>query len=99
MTAMKALEIKILQGLRIKGINCQSVFTIPDDESGAKVLIAFDSRKNLRLTIRKIEKTLNSLGIGQFNVSNKFHRLSAAFLHLEVALGTRTERQVMISAQ
>lgn len=95
---MRTLETKIQTALRGKGIDCQSVYRIPD-ESETKVLLAFGSKNNNRLTTRKVERVLNEMGIGQFKVPVKFQRLSAAFLHLEVAMGTRTEQQMVTSAQ
>ena len=95
---MHAIEAKIKSGLRERGIICHSVFRMPDlDEP--RVVIAFSSRENQRLTPSKVEKALNALGVGEFKAQDKFHRLSAAFLHLEVRFGARTERSIMTSAE
>jgi hypothetical protein len=91
---MKALEAKIKHALANKGIKCQSVYRMPDPED-TRVLIAFNSQDNRRLTTRKIENALTNLGIGEFKVPREFQRLSSAFLHLEVTLGARTEKQVI----
>jgi hypothetical protein len=91
---MRGLEAKIKHGLRTNGINCQSVYRIPH-EGEPRVLISFDSKSTKRLTTRRIRKALNSLELGQFNVPSEFQRLSAAFLHLEVVLGARTETSPM----
>ncbi|MHA1958807.1 MAG: hypothetical protein ACW99U_01115 [Candidatus Thorarchaeota archaeon] len=93
---MRALEAKIRNGLRTGGIDCQSVYQIPN-EGASRVLLAFGS-SGKRLTPRKIERVLNSLGIGRFNVPNQFQRLSAAFLHMEVVMGAKTEQTVVSSA-
>ena len=90
---MKALEVKIKNALENKGIKCQSVFKMPDPDD-TRVLIAFNSKDNKNLSIRKIENILSSLNVGEFKVPNEFQRLSSAFLHLEVTLGARTEKPV-----
>ncbi|MHA2353292.1 MAG: hypothetical protein ACXABX_09260 [Candidatus Thorarchaeota archaeon] len=93
---MRALEAKIRNALRTGGIDCQSVYQIPN-EGASRVLLAFGSRSK-RLTPRKIETVLNSLGLGQFKVPKEFQRLSAAFLHMEVIMGAKTEQTVVSSA-
>ncbi|UCE10525.1 MAG: hypothetical protein JSW61_00945 [Candidatus Thorarchaeota archaeon] len=93
---MRALEAKIREGLRIAGIDCQSVYQIPNEDA-PRVLLAFGSSSK-HLTPRRVKKVLDSLGIGQFNVPNEFQRLSAAFLHLEVVMGAKTEQTVVSSA-
>ncbi len=90
---MKALEFKIKHALENKGIKCQSVYKMPDPDD-TRVLIAFNSKDNKNLSIRKIENILSSLNVGEFKVPNEFQRLSSAFLHLEVTLGARTEKPV-----
>jgi hypothetical protein len=94
---MRRIEAKIRNGLENKGIKCQSVYQMPDPDD-VRVLLAFNSRDNNRLSPVKIERALNSLGVGNFSVPREFQRLSAAFLHLEVTLGTRTERKLVQSA-
>ncbi|MFX1579120.1 MAG: hypothetical protein ACFFBJ_05690 [Promethearchaeota archaeon] len=91
---MKALEAKIKNALENKGIRCQSVYRMPDPDD-TRVLIAFNSKDSGRLSIRKIENALASLNVGEFKVPRDFQRLSSAFLHLEVTLGARTEKQVL----
>ena len=92
---MKALEAKIKHALANKGIKCQSVYKMPDFED-TRVLIAFNSRDNRRLTIRKITNALTSLDdMGEFKIPREFQRLSSAFLHLEINLGARTEKPVL----
>jgi hypothetical protein len=91
---MKALEAKIKNALENKGIRCQSVYRMPDPDD-TRVLIAFNSKDSGRLSIRKIENALSSLNVGEFKVPRDFQRLSSAFLHLEVTLGARTEKQVL----
>lgn len=71
---------------------------MPDPDE-YRVLIAFNSQKNPRLTTRKIERVLNDIGAGEFSVPNEFQRLSATFLHLEVKLGARTEKRIEVTAQ
>ncbi len=90
---MKALEVKIKHALENKGIKCQSVYKMPDPDD-TRVLIAFNSKDNKNLSIRKIENILSTLNVGEFKVPNEFQRLSSAFLHLEVTLGARTEKPV-----
>ncbi len=89
---MTAIVSTIKSGLKEKGIECHSVCQMPDVNE-TRVLLAFGSRDNKRLTPRKIKKALNSMGIGHFQVENSFRRLSAAFVHLEVVMGARTESE------
>lgn len=91
---MKAIEAKIKHALENKGIKCQSVYKMPDPED-TRVLIAFNSKDNRRLSIRKIENALAALNVGEFKIPREFQRLSSAFLHLEISLGTRTEKPVL----
>ena len=95
---MVKLEHTIKMALRNKGIECQSVYRMPDIEEH-RILLSFKSNGGKRLTTKKVEQVLNSLEIGQFEVPNRFQRLSAAFLHLEVELGARTEPTILPSAQ
>ncbi len=90
---MKALETKIKHALENKGIKCQSVYKMPDPDE-TRVLVAFNSKDNKKLTIRKIEAALSSLDVGEFKVPQDFQRLSSAFLHIEITLGARTEKSV-----
>jgi hypothetical protein len=94
---MDKIEAKIKLGLEDKGIPCQSVYKIPDPDD-PRVLLSFSSNGNHRLTTMKIERALNSLGVGVFQVPKEFQRLSAAFLHLEVAMGAKTEKPVVVRA-
>lgn len=91
---MKAIEAKIKHALENKGIKCQSVYKMPDLED-TRVVIAFNSKDNRRLSIRKIENALASVNVGEFKISREFQRLSSAFLHLEITLGARTEKSVL----
>lgn len=90
---MKQIEAKIKHALENKGIKCQSVFALSDPDD-TRVLLAFNSKDNRRLSIRKIENALVSLNVGDFKVPREFQRLSSAFLHLEVILGTKTEKPI-----
>lgn len=90
---MRRIEAKIRSGLEEKGIRCQSVYQMPDPDD-VRVLLAFNSKDSKQLSPKRIERVLNSLGVGDFSVPQDFQRLSAAFLHLEVKLGARTERRV-----
>ena len=90
---MKAIEAKIKHALENKGIKCQSVYQMPDLED-TRVLIAFNSKDNKKLSIRKIENALTDLNVGEFKIPRNFQRLSSAFLHLEITLGSRTEKPV-----
>ena len=90
---MKQIEAKIKHALENKGIKCQSVFSLSDPDD-TRVLLAFNSKENRRLSIRKIENALVSLNVGDFKVPREFQRLSSAFLHLEVILGTKTENPI-----
>lgn len=87
------MEAQIKNHLRNSGIKCQSVYRLPDADEN-RVVLAFNSKDNQRLSTRKIERTLNTLGVGEFSVAREFQRLSAAFLHLEVVLGAKTERPI-----
>jgi len=64
------------------------------DLDDTRVLLAFKSQDNQKLSIRKIENALASLNEGEIVVSKEFQRLSSAFLHLEVTLGARTETHI-----
>lgn len=90
---MKQIEAIIKHALENKGIKCQSVFALSDPDD-TRVLLAFNSKDNRRLSIRKIENALVSLNVGDFKVPREFQRLSSAFLHLEVILGTKTEKPI-----
>lgn len=90
---MKAIETKIKHGLADKGIKCQSVYRIPDPDD-PRLLLSFSSQDSQKITTIRIQRALNSLGVGEFNVPKEFQRLSAAFLHLEVSMGARTEKKV-----
>ncbi len=94
---MKQIEAKIKNALENKGIKCQSVFALSDPDD-TRVLLAFNSKDNRRLSIRKIENALISLNVGDFKIPREFQRLSSAFLHLEVTLGARTETPIMPGA-
>lgn len=94
---MKQIEAMIRENLNARGIKCQSVYQMPDPDE-IRVVISFNSQKNPRLTTKKIERVLNEMGTGKFEVPNEFQRLSAAFLHLEVRMGTRTEQKVAATA-
>ena len=91
---MKAIEAKIKNALENKGIKCQSVYRMPHLED-TRLVIAFNSKDNRRLSIRKIENALASLNVGEFRMPREFQRLSSAFLHLEITLGARTEKSVL----
>lgn len=90
---MKQIEAKIKHALENKGIKCQSVFALSDPDD-TRVLLAFNSKDNRKLSIRKIENALVSLNVGDFKIPREFQRLSSAFLHLEVTLGARTETPI-----
>jgi thiamine kinase-like enzyme len=64
---MKAVEAKIKHALENKGIKCQSVYKMPDPED-TRVLVAFNSKDNRNLSIRKIENALASLNPGEFKI-------------------------------
>ena len=90
---MNRIEVKIKHALENKGIKCQSVFTMQDLDD-TRVLLAFNSQDNRKLSIRKIENALASITVGEFKIPREFQRLSSAFLHLEVSLGARTETPI-----
>ncbi|MFW9908793.1 MAG: hypothetical protein ACFFEF_09485 [Candidatus Thorarchaeota archaeon] len=90
---MKNLEAKIKQVLSNSGIKCSSVYRMPDPDE-TRILLAFNSKHNRRLTTAKIDRALNTTGIGAFKVPKDFQRLSSAFLHLEITFGARTEHPV-----
>ena len=71
---------------------------MPDPDE-LRVLLAFDSQKNPRLTTKKIKRALNEMGTGEFDVPKDFQRLSSAFLHLEVKMGARTEQPAPVTAK
>jgi hypothetical protein len=95
---MSAIESKIKDMLQTRGIKCHSVYKIPDPET-KRVLLAFNSQKNPRLTTRKIDRILNETGATEFKVPKEFQRLSATFLHLEITFGARTRVDITPSAQ
>ncbi len=89
---MNEIENRIKQGLRNRGIPCHTVYKIPSTDEN-QLLISFASTAGGdRLTPSKVEKALNELGIGVFRAAYEFHRLSAAFLHLEVFGSIKTEQ-------
>jgi hypothetical protein len=90
---MTQLEAKIKQVLANNGIKCSSVYKMPDPEK-TRILLAFNSKYNRRLSTAKIERALCTTGLGDFKVPKDFQRLSSAFLHLEITFGARTERPV-----
>jgi len=94
---MKAVEAKIKHALENKGIKCQSVYKMPDPED-TRVLVAFNSKDNRNLSIRKIENALASLNPGEFKIPRDFQRLSSAFLHLEITVGARTEKPTTLAS-
>ncbi|MCK5265159.1 MAG: hypothetical protein KAR03_06080 [Candidatus Thorarchaeota archaeon] len=94
---MKQIEVKIKHALENKGIKCQSVFALSDPDD-TRVLLAFNSKDNRKLSIRKIENALVSLNVGDFKIPREFQRLSSAFLHLEVILGAKTEKPITLGA-
>ncbi|TXT56795.1 MAG: hypothetical protein BAJATHORv1_20390 [Candidatus Thorarchaeota archaeon] len=85
---MNKLESAIKRALREHGVECRSVFRVPDPDT-RRVVLAFNSKENARLTPGKVESLLNDLGIGTFKAQREFQRLSSAFLHLEVEMGAR----------
>jgi thiamine kinase-like enzyme len=94
---MKQIEAKIKHALKNKGIKCQSIFTIRDPDD-TRVLLAFNSQDNRKLSVRKIENALASLDVGEFRIPREFQRLSSTFLHLEITLGARTESPIIPGA-
>ena len=95
---MRGIEAKIKQSLSSKGVTCHSVYRMPDPDD-VRVLLAFNSQKNPRLSTRKVARILNEIGMGQFDVPKEFQRLSSTFLHLEVSMGARTETPVTPGAE
>ncbi|MFO7837223.1 MAG: hypothetical protein R6V83_11275 [Candidatus Thorarchaeota archaeon] len=95
---MADIERKIRKALEMKGIRCQSVYKIPNADNAERVLIAFDSKHNGKLTTKNVRSALNSIGIGRFSVPRDFQHLSAAFVHLEVELGARMESEINTGA-
>jgi NDP-sugar pyrophosphorylase family protein len=95
---MKEMEAVIKESLRARGIKCHSVYRMPDPDE-FRVLLSFESQKNPRLTTGRIKRALNEIGTDNFDVPNDFQRLSAAFLHLEIKMGTRTDAKVAATAQ
>ncbi len=85
------IENKIKQGLRERGIPCHTVYRVPAIDQHHLLLSFSSTSEGDRLTPARVEKALNTLGIGVFRVSEEFHRLSAAFLHLEVFAGKKAE--------
>jgi hypothetical protein len=94
---MKHIEAKIKHALENKGIKCQSIFTMKNPED-TRVLLAFNSQNNRKLSVRKIQNALASLDVGEVRVPREFQRLSSAFLHLEITLGARTEAPIIPGA-
>jgi len=92
---MKHIEAKMKHALKNKGIKCQSIFTMRDPDD-TRVLLAFNSQDNRKLSVRKIENALSD--VGEFKVPREFQRLSSAFLHLEIKLGARTESPITLGA-
>jgi hypothetical protein len=94
---LKRIEAMIRENLQARGIKCQSIYEMPDPDE-RRILLAFNSQKNPRLSVSKVERVLNEMGAGSFIVPREFQRLSSAFLHLEVVLGARTEAETRPTA-
>ena len=94
---MKNIEAKIKHALENKGIKCQSIFAMKTLDD-TRVLLAFKSQDNRKLSVRKIENALAAIEDGKFTVPREFQRLSSAFLHLEVVFGARTETPITLGA-
>ena len=62
---MKHIEAKIKHALENKGIKCQSIFAMKDPDD-TRVLLAFNSQDNRKLSVRKIENALASMNVGEF---------------------------------
>ncbi|MEM4734221.1 MAG: hypothetical protein QXS20_00725 [Candidatus Thorarchaeota archaeon] len=88
----------VKMGLRERGIICHSAYVI-HEESGSIILLSFPAKEGNSLTPARVERALNALGLGEFSVHSDFARLSAAFLHLEVSMGSRTESERESSAR
>ncbi len=95
---MNTIEAKIKSGLEGQGIRVHSVFKMPETEEN-RMLLAFNSKENPRLTTARVEEALSALGVGEFKVPTAFERMSAAFLHLEVIMSARTEPEVTKGAE
>ena len=95
---MNTIEAKIKSGLEGQGIRVHSVYKMPEAEED-RVLLAFNSMDNPRLTTARVEEALSALGVGAFKVPTTFERLSATFLHLEVIMSARTEHEVTSGAE
>ncbi|MBD3159718.1 MAG: hypothetical protein GF309_13120 [Candidatus Lokiarchaeota archaeon] len=95
---MADIERKIRRALEKNGIRCQSVYKLPDADNSERVLIAFDSKNNGKLSTKNVRSALNSMGLGRFSVPRDFQHLSAAFVHLEVELGARTDPEISTGA-
>ena len=95
---MGSIEARVKAGLRQRGIPCHTVFSLPDPDN-PRLVIALSATKSERITPSRIERVLNSLGIAEFRAQDRFHRLSSAFLHLEVHFDYEQGRRTRIDAQ
>jgi len=82
---MTDIETKIRQVLEAHGIVCRSVYRLPDVDDEQRILLAFDSRGNEKLSTQEILHALQDIDTNPVRNNPAFQRLSSRFLHLEVA--------------
>ncbi|MBD3159382.1 MAG: hypothetical protein GF309_11380 [Candidatus Lokiarchaeota archaeon] len=80
-------EQRIREALEAHGIACRSVYKLPDTDDEQRILLAFDSRGNEKLSTQEILYALEGIGTNPMSINPAFQRLSSSFLHLEVAFG------------
>ena len=86
MTSTEAIEQKIREALEAHGIRYRSVYRLPGTDDEPRILLAFDSRGNEKLSTQEILHALQGIGTNPVRINPVFQRLSSKFLHLEVAI-------------
>lgn len=85
LSADATLEEKVRMTLEAHGIRCRSVYKLPDTVDEQRILLAFDSRGNEKLSTQEILHALQEISTNPMRNNPAFQRLSSKFLHLEVA--------------
>lgn len=88
---MTDIETKIRQVLEAHGIACRSVYRLPDVDDEQRILLAFDSRGNEKLSTQELLPALEEIDSDSVRISHDFQRLSSKFLHLKVVFTNRGE--------
>jgi len=94
MTGTEISEQRIREALEAHGIRYRSVYRLPGTDDEPRILLAFDSRGNEKLSTQEILHALQGIGIDPMRINPALQRLSSKFLHLEVAFTKQGEDHV-----